>query len=529
MPDHDAVVIGSGAAAAAAAHALCDAGRAVTVIDAGDTIEPGRMEPFEQMARSEPERWPPGLADRVRNAFPADIKHVPLKPAFGSLFPYVTDDPDLPISSVGADTLSSLAYGGLSNAWGASILPFDRHDIEDWPISLEELRPHYEAVQRFIPVAAQCDELSEILPLYTYTPGKLRRGAQAGQLLGHLRGHRAQLKQAGFAFGASRLAVNTSMEDDRRCRHSGMCLYGCPYGSIYNAAHTFQTLRAARKIDYRGGLYVDRLSELDGEVRIDVHERGRAGGRAQITAARVFVACGAISSTRLVLDSMELRQHPMRMLDSQYCVIPMLTRRAAPVSVAAQGNTLAQVFLELEGGRVSKHAIHLQVYGYNDVMLSALTRRLPLHRDGLERALRPLLGRLVVIQGFMHSSDSPGLSVGCDAGRLCVTGDDVAVGSALVKRLVRRLVAHSGALGMVPLPGLTHVGRPGKSNHLGASLPMRRRPVELETDVLGRVPAWRRVHVVDASAFPSLPARTVTLSIMANAHRIATSAATLPG
>jgi hypothetical protein len=527
MPDHDVVVIGSGPAGAAAAHALCDAGRAVTVLDAGDRIEPGRMEPFEEMARSDPERWPPGLADRVRNAFPADVKHVPLKPAFGSLFPYVTDDPDMPISSVGADTLSSLAYGGLSNAWGASILPFDRHDIEDWPISLEELRPHYEAVQRFIPVAAQCDELSEILPLYTYTPGDLRRGEQAVQLLSHLRRHRSQLKQAGFAFGASRLAVTASPEDSHHCRHSGMCLYGCPYGSIYNAAHTFEQLRAARRIDYRGGLYVDRVSEIDGAVRIDVHERARPSCRTQITAARVFVACGAISSTRLVLDSTDRGQHPVHMLDSQYCVIPMLTRRAARVSVAAQGNTLAQVFLELEGGHVSEHAIHLQVYGYNDIMLSALTRRLPLRADRLERALRPLLGRLVVIQGFMHSADSPGLTVASDAGRLTIAGDDRAVGSTLVKWVVRRLLANGRTLGMVPLPGLVHVGRPGKSNHLGASFPMRSRPGELETDLLGRIPAWGRVHLVDASVFPSLPARTVTLSIMANAHRIATAAANL--
>jgi choline dehydrogenase-like flavoprotein len=529
MPDHDVVVIGSGPAGAAAAHALCDAGRAVTVIDAGDRIEPGRMQPFQEMARSEPERWPPGLADRVRDAFPADVKHVPLKPAFGSLFPYVIDDPDLPISSVGTDTLSSLAYGGLSNAWGASILPFDRDDIEGWPISLAELQPHYEAVLRFVPVSAERDELSETLPLYTDAPESLRRGEQAEQLLGHLRRHRPQLERAGLSFGASRLAVRASTGDDRRCRHSGMCLYGCPYGSIYNAAHAFEQLRAAGRIRYRGGLYVDRLSGADGAVRIDLHERGIPGSRAWVTASRVLVACGAISSTRLVLDSTGHRDRPVQMLDSQYCVIPMLTRHAAPVSVATQGNTLAQLFLELEGGHVCRHAIHLQLYGYNDIMLAALTKRLPLRRERLERALRPLLGRLVVIQGFVHSTDSPGLTVACGAEGLTIAGEDVTAGSALVRRLVRHLLASGRALGMVPLPGLVHVGHPGKSNHLGASFPMNANPGELETDLLGRIPAWERVHLIDASVFPSLPARTVTLSIMANAHRIATAVARLVG
>ncbi len=519
------VVIGSGPAAAAASYALCDAGLRVTVLDAGDRIEAGRMEPFDALGRSEPELWPPELARRVRDAFPADIKHVPLKPAYGSLFPYVLNDPDLSIVTENADTLSSLAYGGLSNAWGASILPFRQRDIEDWPISIGELRPHYEAVQRFVPVAAERDELCQTLPLYTDTPGALRRGDQAKRLLGHLRRHARALNAAGFAFGASRLAVATSAEDRRHCRHSGMCLYGCPYGSIYNAAHTLETLSRSGRIDYRGGIYVDRVTELGGSVAIDFHERRRPTATGRLTADRVLVACGAISSTRLMLNSMNRAQHVRRMQDSQYFVIPAVARRAAPVSVATQGNTLAQVFVELEGGHVSRHAVHLQIYGYNDIMLSALAKRIPLHTATLERIARPVLGRLLVIQGFLHSEDSPGLTIDYGADRVRAVGDDVTAGAARVTGLVRRLVSHARPLGMIPVPGLLHVGRPGKSNHVGGSLRMRREPGELETDVLGRVPTWDRVHIVDASIFPSVPATTVTLSVMANAHRIATAAA----
>jgi len=523
----DVVIIGSGPAGAAAAQALCGAGRSLTILDAGDRIEPGRMQPFDELAGSEPSRWPPELAGRVRSAFPADIKHVPLKPAYGSLFPYVLDDPDLPMMSENADLVASLAYGGLSNAWGASILPYRQLDIEDWPISLEQLRPHYEAVQRFVPVAAERDELLEALPLYTDTQRPLHRSEQTEKVIAHLRLHASALGVAGFSFGSSRLAIVASPDDDRRCRYSGMCLYGCPYHSVYSASHTFDALRRDGKIDYRGGIYVERLTEVDDSVTIDFHERGRPTATGRLTASRVLVACGAISSTRLMLSSAGRPRQVRRMQDSQYFVIPALTRHAAPVSVATQGNTLAQVFLELDGGRVSHHALHLQVYGYNDIMLAALAKRLPLPAGALERAARPALGRLVVIQGFLHSADSPGLTIDYDGERVRVTGDDVGRGRACVSRLVGRLVSHARLLGMIPIPGLVHVGRPGKSNHLGGSLPMRRDPDELETDVLGRMPTWQRVHVVDASIFPSLPATTVTLSVMANAHRIATAAAQL--
>jgi choline dehydrogenase-like flavoprotein len=520
-----AVVIGSGPAGAAAAQALCDAGLDVTVLDAGDRIEAGRMELFNVLARSEPDRWPPELVHRARKDFAVGIKRVPRKPAFGSLFLYADDDPDLPLACKNADVLSSLAYGGLSNAWGASILPFRQSDIEDWPVSLEDLKPHYEAVLRFVPIAAEHDELAEILPLYTDAPGALQRSPQMEMALDHMRLHAPALRAAGFTFGASRLAVEASAGDPHRCRNSGMCLYGCPYGSVYNAARTLDALVRRGRVDYRGGVYVDRLTQSGDSVEIDFHERRRPANTGRLTASRVFVACGTISSTRLMLESMGRAQLGRRLRDSLYFTIPMATLRAAPVSVATQGNTLAQLFVELEDKRLSEHTMHLQIYGYNDIMLATLARRLPMSAARVERMLRPVLGRLLFLQGFMHSTDSPGLTVLCNEGNVRVVGDEMADGRTRVRRLIRRLAACAGPLGMLPVPGLLHIEPPGKSNHLGGSLPMRREPGELETDTLGRLPNWSRVHVVDASIFPSFPATTVTISIMANAHRIAAAAA----
>jgi choline dehydrogenase-like flavoprotein len=518
------VVIGSGPAGVAAAQALCDAGHRVTVLDAGGQIEAGQRDVFDALARSEPEDWSPELAERARGAFPVGLKHVPLKPSYGSLFPYALDDSDLPVAREGAETLPSLAFGGLSNSWGASVLPFRQRDLAEWPISLVELGPHYEAVQRFVPVAAERDELAEVVPLYTDSPGVLRRGRQTEMVLRHLRRHAAALSRAGFTFGASRLAVATAEDDSRHCRYGGLCLHGCPYGSIYNAAHTLEALVRAGRVEYRGGLYVDRLTEAGDAVTVAFHQRRRPAEQGELSASRVFVACGSVSSTRLVLESLGRVRFSRRLLDSQYFVVPMLTARAAPVTVQTQGNTLAQVFVELDDERLSEYTVHLQLYGYNDVLLSAVAGRLPLSAARLERLLAPLLGRMVVIQGFLHSADSPGLTVESDAeGGVRLVGDDVGPAAARVQRVVRCLTANARLLGMVPLPGLVQVGRPGKGNHLGGSLPMRREPGDLETDTLGRPRGWERVHVVDAAVFPSFPATTVTLSVMANAHRIASS------
>ena len=49
---------------------------------------------------------------------------------------------------------------------------------------------------------------------------------------------------------------------------------------------------------------------------------------------------------------------------------------------------------------------------------------------------------------------------------------------------------------------------------------MRNTPGAGDSDLLGRPLGASRIHVVDASVLPSIPATTITFGVMANAHRI---------
>ncbi|HEY1790923.1 MAG TPA: GMC oxidoreductase, partial [Verrucomicrobiae bacterium] len=82
------------------------------------------------------------------------------------------------------------------------------------------------------------------------------------------------------------------------------------------------------------------------------------------------------------------------------------------------------------------------------------------------------------------------------------------------------------ALGGFVIPPMLQISKPGRGFHCGSSLPMRAQPAsDFETDCLGRPRGWSRIHVVDASVLPSVPATTITFSVMANAHRIASETA----
>ena len=74
---------------------------------------------------------------------------------------------------------------------------------------------------------------------------------------------------------------------------------------------------------------------------------------------------------------------------------------------------------------------------------------------------------------------------------------------------------------MIHLLPLLKISKPGEGNHYGCSFPMKKKPKKFESDVLGRPYGFKRVHIVDVSVFPSIATQTITLTIMSNAHRIA--------
>jgi choline dehydrogenase-like flavoprotein len=97
----------------------------------------------------------------------------------------------------------------------------------------------------------------------------------------------------------------------------------------------------------------------------------------------------------------------------------------------------------------------------------------------------------------------------------------------IVKKVLRELLSQTRRLGGIVVPPMLQLAEPGRSFHCGGSLPMRAVPGRFETNPLGRPHGWSRVHAVDASVLPAVPATTITFSVMANAHRIGWETAAL--
>jgi choline dehydrogenase-like flavoprotein len=291
-----------------------------------------------------------------------------------------------------------------------------------------------------------------------------------------------------------------------------------------------ERLRKNSALTYQPGTVVEHLQEVGSQV--DVAGRMLGDGQAfRMRADKVFVACGVVSTARVMLTSMDAYEHPLHAADNCYFLLPLIRYRGRHGATKEPLHTLAQAFIEVLDLAIGPHTTHLQVYTYNELFREEVARLLgPIDRLLPGPWRRGMLGRLLLVQGYLHSDLSARITITLRRAtkdrpaRLEMAGEQNPRTLPALSALKRRLWSERGSMKAVPLSPALRTGEPGRGFHTGGTFPMRLNPGSFEVDLLGRPSGFSNVHLVDSSVFPSLPATTITLSVMANAHRIGVAA-----
>jgi choline dehydrogenase-like flavoprotein len=518
-------VVGSGPAGVACAVALIRRGCKVTMLDAGIELEPAAQTVISEMAGCEPLEWRPEQITALKGDVRARLSGIPLKNSYGSDFPYR----EAGLSIFGEDAKigfkPSFAKGGLSNVWGAAVLPYRAKDISDWPITLEELAPCYSAVLSFMHLSAREDDLRTEFPLYCDDFSPIKQSRQAERFLADLSANRTALSSSGISFGTSRLAVLDRNSAGDSCKTCGMCLYGCPYGLIYNSSQTVAELMLNPNFTYVKDVIVTEFAETTDHVQIFGHSR-IDHSIVTYNASKLCLGAGVLATTKIFLDSVKAYNRKVTLKDSQYFLLPLVRYSPAPGATKEQLHTLSQIFLEIFDNEISDRTLHLQIYTYNDYFQEAIQAQLGLLAPLFALPLRWGLERLLLIQGYLHSDISSSISLeikppsGNSSSQLIFEENVNPKARAAIKRVIEKLNHTSQLFKARAVAPLLKIEKPGRGYHTGGTLPMAKSPEAFQTDTQGRPFGLKRVHLVDATTFPSIPATTITLSIMANAFRI---------
>jgi hypothetical protein len=283
--------------------------------------------------------------------------------------------------------------------------------------------------------------------------------------------------------------------------------------------HDVDRLSSLHGVKVEAGWFVERLRRSEGGFALSLHS-AEGGTSRQIRAGRVFLATGAPVSTRLALDCAGLYDRWFAFGHTFSFAFAVLLPRLLGSVPPDAGQSLALLSWELDNPRLSPR-IGGSLYSPTGVPDSEIVRFMPFTRPGAIAVWKYLRGAMLIGNGFLSSDFS------CTKVRLqrpdeslefrTEPNPDIARNASGALRILSRSLRRAGA---IVIPSSLKMAQAGADFHYGATLPHGGGGIN-GTDMLGQLANLKGLHIVDGAVLPRLPSRHPTLTIMANADRIA--------
>jgi hypothetical protein len=526
---YDILVVGSGATGAIVAQTLAAHDARVAVLDVGehdttyrDLVPPGdfttvRTTDLEQHVYFLGRGWE-GLNwddNRVGSQLTPPRAHM-----------VRTVAERIPLVSDTFFPLESLAYGGLCGGWGLSCFVLSDRELTRAGLPAAAMRAAYQVVADRIGISGTHDDATP------YCLGHLQRIQPAPPLENNLAGllaayerRRARFNHDGIYLGRSALALLTESKDSREPSAGGDMDFWSDRGlSAYRSWITMNRLRAQGAIEYIDGRLVTRFEEAAEAVAVEM-VRTADGATERREARRLVLACGALGSARIVLRSQGGAGRLVPLLSNPYTYVPCVQIRMLGSEITPRKPSTSPLTLYQDLGPTTE-IVQVSLFTYRSLLLFKLVKEAPLAlRDG-RRIMHELLSSFT-IAGIHHPdcgdrsrtvrlvphADSP--TGDALAAEYRLRADEQRANGAR-ERLLARALRQLGCLCLKTIP-TPH----GASIHYGGTLPTSSGDEPFTLDEHGRLAGTRRVYVADGSGLRYLPAKGITLTLMANAHRVA--------
>jgi hypothetical protein len=529
----DFIVVGSGNSGAMAALTLIEGGASVTMVDVGRTdTRYSSLIPetdFTTLRSTDEDQHRYLLGDAFEGILSsAGSTGAQLTPPRKFVAELV--DRFLPLRSDSFHPLESLAYGGLGAAWGAGCCVYSSSELAEAGLDPERMAPAYQLVADRIGLSGSADDASP------YTAAGLA-GVQpaaeldetASRLYRSYLGRRGKLNRRGVHLGRPTLALLTEDRGDRKAvSYREMDFYSDRDRSVYRPWMTVDQLRVEPRFRYVDRSLVTRFEEREDVVEVEAINV-ETGHRSAWSARRLVLAAGTLGTARIVLRSLGEPARSLPLVSNPYSYVPCIQPTMVGKRMSARKLGLAQLSIFYDPDGKNDDVTMGSIYTYRSLMLFRILPQVPLDYPDARILMRYLLPAITIVGIHHPERPGPGRSLRLEPSTQSPTGDRLVADYLLQERELRRIAererAVKGALRSMGSWAIKTI-RPGigASIHYAGTLPFAAdgRPFSLAQD--GRLAGTSRVTVADGSGFRYLPAKGLTLSLMANAHLVADAA-----
>lgn len=529
------VVVGSGPSSLHFAQTLLARGRRVRMLDVG---------------RRGPEPMLPDLAlDELKERLDAPVDYF-LGKDYGSLilpgsdeeyygFPpgkeYVFEEiAGHRFGAEGFAPLVSYAAGGLAQAWTGGSYPFTDEELHDFPFGLRELLPHYAEVARRIGMSGERDDLAAFFPWHDGLQPSLDLDEHSRVLMEQYERRRAFVNGKLRAYvGRSRVAVLSRAHRGREaCGYLGRCLWGCPTRSLYTPSVTLAECREDPGFEYVSGVAVTHFeANAEGRIHKVVARDLSSGTDRRFEVGTLALGAGTLASARIFLRSLRLDRGETPQLrglmDNRQAMMPFVNLRMVGRPFDSRTYQYHQLAIGLDTGDPQGY-VHGLVTTLKTALVHPLVQSIPTAVGTALGAFRGIHAALGLVNINFADHRRPDNAVWLETGaagdaepvlRIRYSPDAreperVASSSDAFRKLLR-------ALGCVAPRGMFRMRPMGASVHYAGTVPMTYDGGPSTCDPLGRSRDFANLLFVDGTTFPSLPAKNLTFTLMANATRIA--------
>jgi len=510
----DIIIVGSGPAGVAAARKLT--GLNVMMLDVGNQPPDGFSHGtnFYDMKKNPSDYFEQIIGTKYESL--NNIDNPTLMPKIKAPYQrYVTNvvDQSDQITSDSFDTALSYAKGGLANIWGAQLYRYNQNDLQAFPINSADLKPYYDDLTNHIGISGGLDDLSKFYGTDTNLLPTMKLNRMSMKILQNYQKKKNTINQKGVYIGFPRLGILTKPQNNRpKYNYDNTEFFWSENPAVYSPVITLQSLLDEKSLEYKSGYYV--LSYSEQPTYIEVKARSLTKGSLEIfRTKKLLLAAGTLSTTRIVLRSNNDFETRLPLLENLLSYTPL-------VHPAFLGSPLqtdcfySQLNLYYEG---HEGEVMGSFYSVNGLLHADLIFDLPFAVRSNLMALRSIIPAMQVLHLWYPSTASADNWI-----KLQRSGElNIHFSESLSGMVEKKLIQILRKLGLYSHKKLCGFPKPGNSFHYAGTLPMTSNPTRYQTNSDGLLYGTKSIYVIDGSILPTLSAKNLSFTIMANSSRIA--------